>query len=534
MYYRLEDLNLAPEETVDYLRKSQSDDPLLTVEEVLAKHEKILDEWSIKHLGGKTPENQKFREIVSGETLKERPEVQKVLRLIESPKIRALKIVEPQRLTRGDLEDIGRVMKLLKLTNTLVITPDEWGGQRIYDLNDEYDWNAFEGELKKGNDYLNYYKKIQKRGRYLSVAAGNFIGNRAPYGYNRIKIPDGKKECHTLEINPDEAPVVKLIFDLYLKGYGAFKIMDRLHELGIRSPRGKRWSQTSIRTILANEHYIGKVRWDYKKTVQTVKDGEIVTSRPTAENYLLYPGKHPAIIDEETFYAVQRKKGSLPKHKKGTTLVNPLAGILYCSCGMAIKYHKYVKDGVVRAEPRYSCTYPNRCENASCVAAELLSVLKNSLREIMMDFEVRVESGEDDSFEIHNRLVERLERKLQELEELELAQWDKYTKKEMPKRIFDKLNAQVVEEIEEVQQALCTAKDSTPEPLDLKEKLSTLKEILNQIDDPNANITKLNALLKTCIERITYRRPRAKSENNNSRWETGNKIELDIDLKVRV
>jgi len=152
----------------------------------------------------------------------------------------------------------------------------------------------------------------------------------------------------------------------------------------------------------------------------------------------------------------------------------------------------------------------------------------------MMDFEVRVESGEDDSFEIHNRLVERLERKLQELEELELAQWDKYTKKEMPKRIFDKLNAQVVEEIEEVQQALCTAKDSTPEPLDLKEKLSTLKEILNQIDDPNANITKLNALLKTCIERITYRRPRAKSENNNSRWETGNKIELDIDLKVRV
>jgi cell shape-determining protein MreC len=70
MYYRLEDLNLAPEETVDYLRKSQSDDPLLTVEEVLAKHEKILDEWSIKHLGAKTPENQKFREIVSGETLK--------------------------------------------------------------------------------------------------------------------------------------------------------------------------------------------------------------------------------------------------------------------------------------------------------------------------------------------------------------------------------------------------------------------------------------------------------------------------------
>lgn len=532
MYYRLEELNLAPEETIDYLRKSQSDDPLLTVEEVLAKHEKILDNWSIKNLGSKTPEKLKFREVVSGETLKERPEIQKVLRLIESPKIRALKIVEPQRLTRGDLEDIGRVMKLLKLTSTLIITPDEWGGQRIYDLNDEYDWNAFEGELKKGNDYLNYYKKIQKRGRYLSVAAGNFIGNRAPYGYNRIAIMEGKKKCHTLEINPDEAPVVKLIFDLYLQGYGTFKIMDRLHELGIRSPQGKRWAQTTIGTILGNEHYIGKVRWDRKKIIKTVKDGEIISSRPTAENYLIYPGKHPAIIDEEVFYAVQKKKGSLPKHKNGTKLVNPLAGMLYCSCGMSMKYHKYVTNGVVRAEPRYACTYPTRCDNASCIAAELLSVLKNTLRETMMDFEVRVESGEDDSFEIHRQLVARLERRMQELEELELAQWDKYTKESMPKHIFDRLNAKVLEEKEEVQQALCTAKDSTPEPLDLKEKLSTLKEILNKLDDPDAPIEELNALMKTCIERITYRRPKTTGEKSS--WGTGNKIELDIDLKLRV
>lgn len=533
MYYRIEELNLSPEETVDYLRKSQSDDPLLTVEEVLAKHEKILDNWSEKHLGGKTPENLKFREIVSGETLKERPEVQKVLRLIESPKIRALKIVEPQRLTRGDLEDIGRCMKLLKLTNTLVITPDEWGGERIYDLHDEYDWNAFEGELKKGNDYLNYYKKIQKRGRYLSVAAGNFIGNRAPYGYNRIKIPDGKKECHTLEINPDEAPVVKLIFDMYLQGDGTFKIMDRLHELGIRSPQGKtHWSQTSIRTILSNEHYIGKVRWDHKKTVTTVKDGEIVTSRPTAENYLIYPGKHPAIIDEDVFYAVQKKRGSLPKHKKGTNLVNPLAGLLYCSCGMAMKYHKYVTKGVVRAEPRYACTYPTRCENASCVASELLDTLKAILRETLADFEVRVEAGEDETVEIHRQLVARLERKMAELEDLELAQWDKYTKKEMPKHIFDKLNAKVLEEKEEVQQALCIAKDSTPEPVDLKAKVATLREIVAMLDDPEAPVAELNALLKTCIERITYRRPKA--QGISSRWETGNKIDLLVDLKLRV
>ena len=532
MYYRKEELNLSPEETVDYLRKSQSDDPLLTVEEVLAKHESILDSWSEKNLGGKTPENQKFREIVSGETLKERPEIQKVLRLIESPKIRAIKCVEPQRLTRGDLEDIGRLMKLLKLTNTLVITPDEWGGQRIYDLNDEYDWNAFEGELKKGNDFLKYTKKILNRGRLLSLSAGNFVGNRAPYGYYRTVVMEGKKKCHTLEINPDEATVVKLIFDLYLQGYGSHKIIDRLQKLGIKSPTGKVWAHTTIGTILTNEHYIGKVRWYHKKTVQTVRDGEIVTSRPTAEDYLVYPGKHPAIITEEVFNAVQKIKGSLPKHKKGTQLVNPLAGLLFCECGLAMKYHKYVSKGVVRAEPRYVCSYPTRCDNASCIAGELLDVLKNILRETLSDFEVRVDSGEDESVEIHRQLVARLERKLTELDDLELAQWDKYTKKEMPKHIFDKLNAKVLEEREEVQQALCTAKDSTPEPMNLKTKVSTLREIISMMDDPEAPVSELNALLKTIIERITYRRPKA--QGISSRWETGNKIELEVDLKLRV
>lgn len=83
MYYRPE-INLLPSEVIAYLRKSQSDDPLLTVAEVLAKHESILDEWSEKHLGGKVPKENKFREVVSGETLKERPEINKVLRLIES------------------------------------------------------------------------------------------------------------------------------------------------------------------------------------------------------------------------------------------------------------------------------------------------------------------------------------------------------------------------------------------------------------------------------------------------------------------
>ena len=102
MYYQPK-IDFTPDEVIDYLRKSRSDDPTLTVDEVLAKHEAILDEWSEKNLGGIVPEENKYREVVSGETLKERPEINKVIKRIESPKIKAIQIVEPQRLTRGDL-----------------------------------------------------------------------------------------------------------------------------------------------------------------------------------------------------------------------------------------------------------------------------------------------------------------------------------------------------------------------------------------------------------------------------------------------
>ena len=101
----IEELNLQPDEILAYLRKSRADDPLLTVEEVLARHEAIIDEWAEKNLGAKVPEENKYREVVSGETIADRPEIQKVLKLIESPKIKAILIVEVQRLSRGVLED---------------------------------------------------------------------------------------------------------------------------------------------------------------------------------------------------------------------------------------------------------------------------------------------------------------------------------------------------------------------------------------------------------------------------------------------
>lgn len=87
-------------EVKEYGRKSRTDDPLLTTDEILAKHSKIIEEYAIKNLGGPIPEENKYMEVGSGESLKERPEITRLLKDIESPAVKAIIVVEVQRLSR--------------------------------------------------------------------------------------------------------------------------------------------------------------------------------------------------------------------------------------------------------------------------------------------------------------------------------------------------------------------------------------------------------------------------------------------------
>lgn len=554
MYYQPK-IDFKPEEVLDYLRKSQSDDPNLTVEEVLEKHESILDEWAEKNLGAKVPEENKFREVVSGETLKERPEINKVLRLIESPKYKAVKIVEPQRLTRGNLEDIGRIMNLLKLTNTLVITPS-----RVYDLRDEYDWDAFKRELERGNDYLNYYKKIQKRGRELSVAAGNYIGSIAPYGYEKTVVKVDKKECPTLKPHPEQADVVRMIFDMYVnQDMGRPSICYRLDELGVKPPKGERWSPAALKDMLENIHYIGKVKWNWRRTVTIVEDGEYKKTNPKSAvgEYLVYEGKHEAIIPLELFEAAQTKQKRNHRAKVKTKVRNPFAGLLWCKCGRAMSLRYYKKpDGTERSAARLLCDGQAYCKTSSCLFDEMVERVKGILKDCINDFEIRLQNNEEDSIKLHMNLIKRLEAKKAELDEKEVAQWEAQANpdpsKRMPEHVFKILNERILKEKEEVKQALCKAYESMPDPVDYEEKLHRFQDALNALEDPDAPADKQNKLLKMCIERMEYTREKAtrtKSKQiryydpekkhtrykspltTGANWDT-KPFELDVKLKV--
>lgn len=315
------------EQYAAYLRKSRAD---LEAEahgegETLIRHEHILMELAHKMNLSVTAI---YREVVSGDTIDARPEIQKLLAEVEQGIYAGVLVVDIDRLARGDTVDQGIIARTFKLSNTKIITP-----KKIYDPNSEYDEEYFEFELFMARrEYKIIARRIQ-RGRIASVKDGKFIGSTPPYGYDKVKIKNGKG--YTLEPN-EEADVVRTIYKMYLSGTGMSVIANTLQDLHIRTRSGKAWSKCTVSDILENPVYIGKIRWSYRPDVKQSINGKVVTKRITNDNCYCVDGLHEPIISEADFELAQaiRCTNRRPPLKSSLALQNPLTGLIYCSkCG---------------------------------------------------------------------------------------------------------------------------------------------------------------------------------------------------------
>lgn len=502
-----------------YLRKSRADSPEETLEEVLARHENQLQELAIKKFGAKIPEQNIYREIVSGETIEDRPEVKKVLSRIEDSNIKGVLIIEVQRLSRGDWEDGGKILSSFKYSNTLVIT-----SMKTFDLTNKFDYKIFKMELSQGNDYLEYTKEILIRGRTASVKEGNYIGSIAPYGYDKIFID----KSPTLTPNTIEAPAVAIIFDTFVnEDLGWTKTARKLDELGIKPRKSNHWNPTQIKTILTNPVYIGKIQWNHRKTVKVFEDGKLKTTRPTAKNYELFDGKHPAIIDEDLFNKAQIKLGKNTREPFSKEIVNPLAGLLFCkNCGKAMTYRTYKnKAGEARSKPRLACTNQVHCGTKSSSFDDVYSAVISTLETIVKEFEFMVKNGDNKIRDIKLKMIDDLEKKLEILEKRQEELYDLLEDKTYTKEIFLKRNKKLALEREELKSKIKSTKEDTPK-YNYEDKIMQFKDVIKGLKNPNISAKNKNTLLKSAIDRIEYTR----DSKNRTKWDTS-KPTLDIHLK---
>lgn len=321
-----------------YLRKSRSDrDAELHGEiETLERHRQILTESASKqHIKIK----KFYCEVVSGDTIEARPVMQELLLDVEAGKWCGVFVVEVERLARGNTKDQGIVSEAFKYSNTKIITP-----LKTYDPNDEFDEEYFEfGLFMSRREYKTINRRLQ-RGRIASVKEGKYICSTAPYGYRKVKLAHEKG--YTLEIVPEQADIVRQIFEWYCHGevlpdgtrhrLGTDAIAARLDIMGIKPTVNTTWSKATISDMLRNKTYAGYVFFGRQKDVKSSVNGKIITMRQSNPNYLCNKGIHPAIIDEQTFELAtlmrkENRKNTLPSSQ---ILQNPLSGIVFCKkCG---------------------------------------------------------------------------------------------------------------------------------------------------------------------------------------------------------
>ena len=313
-----------------YLRKSRSEGKE-SVEEVLARHEKILQDFAEETFGAKIPEENIYREVVSGETLDERVEIQKVFQRLEKEEGQVLLVVEPQRISRGEMLDCGRVVQILKYTHTLVATIT-----KIYDLSNKFDKELFETQLLQGNKYLEYSKEIMDRGRQLSLREGKYIGSTPPFGYARKPLDKG----FMLVKDQNEAPIVETLFSVFVDdGLTTVETANYLNKHEMKPRIAKYWNDEMVRHVLRNEVYYGALVWGKRPVVKRLIDGEIHKYRPSPDDYMLVKGRQEAIIDKEKWdLAQERLRRNRPsKTNYNRELRNPLAGLVFCKdCGYSL------------------------------------------------------------------------------------------------------------------------------------------------------------------------------------------------------
>lgn len=500
-----------------YLRKSRAEENQ-SIEEVLSKHKTTL--LDIAQKGNYNVLDIKD-EIVSGDSIARRPKMLELLDEIADSRYEAVLVMDLDRLGRGNMREQGLILETFKEYNTKIITPN-----KIYDLDNEFDEEYSEFEAFMARKELKIIKKRLYRGRMKSLEQGNYIASIAPFGY--------EKKDKKLLINEEQSNTVKLIFDLYVnKDYGDSKIANylRKHKL-LNASKNLDWDKTTIRTILKNPVYTGKVVWGKRRFKFDIA-GNRTSKVQDRDNWRIYEGNHEAIIDEETFTKAQKiaKKRYNPKLHISKRLRNPLAGIIQCGgCGSTMTMRTCKKG------PDSIRCYKNcgkvRSSYISLIEERLLNILLEELNKLDYEFKYK-RNNVDKKTEINilkstiaaknNQLVTLNQQKHRLYDLLEQGIYDSKTFLERMNSLSHKINS-ISEDIEDLHTSLSSIDKN--ESLE-KKTLQWINKTIVSIENIywNLDVKQRNEFLKAIVDKVVYKKDKKANKND---------FKLEIYLKTYV
>lgn len=401
-----------------YLRKSRSDMEAEArgEEETLARHERNLLDLA-DSLNIHIPPEAIFREVVSGETIENRPVMQKVLLQVEEGKWDGVLVVEVERLARGDTGDQAVVAETFKYSGTTIVTPN-----KIYDPNDEFDEEYFEfGLFMSRREYKTINRRLQ-RGRRDSIREGKFVGSVPPFGYVRKKLK--KEKGYILELHPEQAPIVEMVFDMYVnQRIGSSNIANRLNELMVPTAKGAEWDTARINKMIENPSYYGLVYFG-KRPVKKIRSRGVTTkkTRPVApeEEWTTGKGRHEPIVSYEMWLKAQElmEGNNLRPPVPSGIVTCTLAGLVKCGvCGRAMVRRPYRKN----FDPSFMCSRKG-CACVSSLYDLVEDRVLQGLGKWIVEYKAKWESGGSDIdrtsiIEAKKIVMKKIEKELNKLKQ---------------------------------------------------------------------------------------------------------------------
>jgi site-specific DNA recombinase len=418
-----------------------------------------------------------------------RPQLQQMIQDIEAGKVDCVLVYRLDRLTRS-------VLDLYKLLNIF-----EKHNCKFKSATEVYDTTTAIGRLfitlvaaLAQWERENMGERI-RLGFQEKVRQGKYAHNHRPFGYNL------DRKTGTLTINEEEAKVVRLIVDLYLKGYGANRICKYLNERNITTRDGNAWNDKPLMQLLKNPLYAGTIRWGQEH-----------------ENTLYVENAVPAIIDKETFEEVQKtiekRRGLLPKQVSSDYI---FSGVYKCpECGHSmVGYRVYYTNskGEKITYKNYRCfrKKTGQCKGVRTVSEislekAFITYLKN------LDFSPVIDEVAASGTEVLNSAaeVENIETLKKELEKIEKRKkkWQYAWANEMmtDDDFRDRMNEERERE-EEIKKKL--------EAIEVPQEISTDKmELYSILQDMERNWNKLGDIEKKNLVQLVVKQINVNYDKN--------------------
>lgn len=326
---------------------------------------------------------------------------------------------------------------------------------------------------------------------------------RPPLGY---RIPYHKA---TPEIIPEEAEIVRLIFDKYVNSrMSLFALTKYLNSLGLKTNRGKPFEKRSLEYILQNPGYAGDIRWN--RTVNETKE-----IRDPSE-WIIRPGHHPAIISKELFLAAQERFQAeyKPRNAKPSEISKHwLSGLLKCpSCGRSLSscvmHRKTAPDtfsfqcyGYLKGKCSHNCYV-----RAEEIEPAVIKALEDAIRRGSVAYTVKKNQTHRQN---NDTELETMKKNLDRLEQKEARAREAYMDGIDTKEEYRKNKERLQQERSELEELISRLEQADPEETDNSARIiNNITSVLDIIQSPQFTMQEKNAAMKSIVDQIIFYKDR--------------------------